>query len=233
MIGIGERYRVYWQRDITTGVKHGICGRIEVAAFPCGTKQGHARDLVEADTTIESGNTGCAAKGNRLAAFIPLNSAHRPAAEYAIRHSAAAQEFLPSADGELINIADNEVLRYVLVANRLVTTQVEWILPRAALVQGCEEGQRCVCIGQGFRPCVGGHEIEAVMEATRQLRLQGVVCGLAQILQLSIRVEAEKLRERHQGLRLNVRTTCPARTREWNARIEEGIRNGIKQVRSH
>ena len=63
------------------------------------------------------------------------------------------------------------------------------------------------------------------METASELRLQGVVTGLSEILELPVRVESEELREWDQTLCCD---EC-RRSREWIRRVEKWICNWSKE----
>src|SRR5579862_955812 len=103
-----------WQID---RIEDRLCRRIPVPAPERRAQDRAACNLVEPDTFRPSRRGGCAAERQRLPAFIALNSPDLPATDYLIESSSTIHKPLPFANGKLIEVADDEVVRQILVAD--------------------------------------------------------------------------------------------------------------------
>src|SRR5207302_2537816 len=128
-----------------------------------------------------------------------MDGRYLPVPDDGFRHARhTGQEGLSAADGQLIDVADTEIVRRVLVVgNRLVQPAVILILRGT---QRVAVGVLTVRGGDEFTEGVGEHEIQAMRETVLQAGLQRMEGGMAVVLSACVTVYAGKLRVRTQRL---------------------------------
>jgi len=115
-IRVVERNRIDVVRQVDR-IKDRLRRWIPVPAPECRTQDRAARHLVEPDTFRPSRRCRCAAKRQRLPAFVTLNPADLPSADDLIESSSTIDKALPFTDRKLIEVADDEVVGQILVAD--------------------------------------------------------------------------------------------------------------------
>src|SRR6202030_1614367 len=109
-----------------------------------GAQQRLTSDEVIANATVIGRNSRSTTKCQRLAALITLHAADLPAAENLIDSATLVQELFAFADGQFVNVTDDEGVRDVLITKTLFVLQIERILNAAASGERHESRQCAV-----------------------------------------------------------------------------------------
>src|SRR5262245_20064765 len=124
-----------------------------------------------------------------------MDAADLPATGNLARDS-VVQVLFATAKGQLIQVAEHERMRDVLIADRFLGTQVVRVLCIKDIgVESRQRGLGGICICDGFREGVGSQQVQTVSEASLQLGLEPVVSRLAEILKPAVGGDVAVLRE--------------------------------------
>ena len=109
------------------------------------------------------------------------------------------QILLPRSSRKFVQIAQHDRVRDVLVADCLFGAQIIRILCTKNLgVEAGKRGERGVRVRNCLRIGVRGQQVQSIAETPLNLGLHGVVGGLTEVLQATIRGDVSILRERTQ-----------------------------------
>ena len=182
----------------------GLKGLAELRVAVAG--DGAVIDEVGGDVVAEAGERGVdggggAAEGGWTTADVSIDAADLEVADDGGDDLVVVEEAFILADGQLVDVADHEVLRDVLEGDGLFALERVGVLDAArAAVKGGEGGQCGVGVGEGLGPGVGGEEIETVREAALELGGEGVVAGVAEVFDAAVGVDVVVLGEGAEGL---------------------------------
>ena len=151
-------------------------GGVERSISPGAGAQTLAGHEVVPDAVVESRDAGSTAEAERLTALVALDAADGPASDDAVEDAAApAQEHLSFAEGQVVDVADDEDLWGVLRGDGFFCFEVEWVLDAGGVGATETATDDVAGIGKNLRPGVGGKEVESVVVAALELGGQCVV----------------------------------------------------------
>src|SRR5882724_8211092 len=133
-------------------------------------------------------------KGHAL--LVALHTTDLPATENLVGDAALVDELLALANWQLIEIAEHEHMRDVLITERFLRFQVTGILRVEGIrtTEGRQAGVGAVGVGQSLRESVRSNQVQAVAKAAFEFGLQGVIGGLPEILKAAIGGDAVGLK---------------------------------------